>query len=106
MAEVRKTLGQAFPAAGALTALYTAGVQAISSTLFVCNQASVATTFRVSKAVNGAADSPAQYIFFDTDIGAKETRGFTVGLAFGVGDIMRVQSANGQTSFDLEGVEL
>lgn len=106
MAEARKTLGQNFPAAGVLTALYTAGVQAIASTLFVCNQSPSPTTFRVSKAINGAADTPAQYLFFDVDLAAKESRGFTVGLAFAVGDIMRVQSLNGQVSFDLEGVEL
>lgn len=106
MAEVRKTLGQSIPAAGLLTALYTAGVQAIGSTLFVCNQQNVATTFRVSKAVAGAADTLKQYLFFDVELTANETRGFTVGLTFGVGDELRVYSANGLVSFNLDGVEL
>lgn len=108
MAETRKVLGQAFPAAVTLTPLYTvpAGTQAVSSTVAVCEQAGVATTYRISVAIAGAVDTPAQYVSFDSPLQANETKGFTIGMTLGATDVIRVRSASGNVSFNAFGVEL
>jgi|SRR6267378_1033781 len=108
MAETRKVLGQAFPAAVTLAPLYTvpAATQAVSSTVTICEQAGVATTYRISVAVAGAADTPAQYVAFDSPLQANETKGFTIGMTLGAADVIRVRSASGNVSFNAFGVEL
>jgi hypothetical protein len=108
MAETRKVLGQAFPAAATLVPLYTvpAATQAVKSTLTVCETAGVATTYRWSVAVNGAADTFAQYISYDSPLLANETKAFTLGATLGTGDVIRVRSASGLVAFNAFGVEL
>lgn len=106
MAEVIKVLGQANPAATTLTALYTvpALTTAVSSTITVCNQG-VATSFRISVAVAGAADAPKQYIAFDVDLALKEVRAFTLGVTLGAADVVRVYAGTATVSFNIFGAE-
>lgn len=107
MAEVVKVLGQSKPAAATLTALYTvpALTTAVGSSLMVCEQSGVATTFRVSVAVAGAADAVAQYIVYDAPLQANESKAFTIGLTLGAADVVRVQSLSGSVSLSLFGAE-
>lgn len=106
MAEVIKVLGQAIPAATTLTALYTvpALTSTVVSTITVCNQG-VATTFRISVAVAGAADTPKQYLCFDVALAAAEVRAFTLGMTLGAADVVRVYAGTATVSFNAFGAE-
>lgn len=102
-----KQLGQSKPTAATLTAAYTvpASTQAIVGAIFVCNQSATATAFRVSVAINGAADTPAQYIAFDVAIGGNETIELGKGITLGAGDIIRVYNTLATCSFVINGQE-
>lgn len=103
-----KVLGQAIPAAGVLAALYTVpgARQAIVSSLVVCNQRAAPSTFRLSAAIAGAADTLSQYTHFDTPIQANDTLAITLGATLAATDVLRVQSANGAVSFTAFGDEV
>lgn len=107
MAEVLKVLGQLKPAAATLLALYTvpALTTTVASTVSVCEQAGAATKFRVSVAVAGAVDAAPQYLFFDADIAANETKTITIGMTLGAADVVRVYSTSGSVSFNAFGAE-
>lgn len=104
----RKVLGQAYPGS-TLTALYTVPAQvsawAVAHTLSVCNRGSEQTTFRVSIAVAGAADTEKQYLYYDEKVNANDTFVAALGLELANTDVVRVSSANGQCAFQLFGEE-
>jgi hypothetical protein len=102
-----KILGQSKPAATTLTTLYTVPglTTATVSTLTVCNQSSTATAFRVSLAINGAADTAAQYLYYDVAIAGNDVFQTTCGLSLGSGDVVRVYNTAATLSFNLSGVE-
>lgn len=108
MAETRKVLGQSNPLAATLTDLYTvpALTQVVASTLTVANRSAVATSFRLSVAVAGAADANEQYIAYDVPIAAFESQAFTIGITLGAADVVRVYATLATLSFNLFGVEL
>lgn len=107
MAETRKVLGQSKPAATTLTAAYTVpgATQAVVSTITVANQGA-ATSYRISIAIAGAADTPAQYIAYDIAIGATTTHTYTIGVTLGAGDVVRVYNTLASVSFNVFGVEI
>lgn len=106
MADTYKTLAQANPAAATLTDAYTvpALTSAIISTITVANR-SVATSFRISVAIAGAADASQQYIAYDVAIGANETIALTFGITLAATDIVRVYATLATLSFNIFGVE-
>lgn len=103
-----KVLGQAYPGAS-LTALYTVPSQtsawALVHTLSVCNRGTEQTTFRVSIAVAGAADTEKQYLYYDEKVNANDTFVAALGIELANTDVVRVSSANGQCAFQLFGEE-
>lgn len=105
--ERRLVLGQAIPAAGVLSGLYTVPglTEAVCSTLIVCNQGA-ATTYRVSVAPAGAVDATYQYIVRDDTLKANESKSFTLGITLSATDVVRVYSVSGSVSFSLFGVQL
>lgn len=107
MAEAIKVLGQLKPAAATLLALYTVpvGGTAVVSTVTVCEQSGAATAFRLSIAVAGAVDAPPQYFAYDVSIAGNETKGFTLGITLGAGDVLRCYSLAGSVSFGAFGAE-
>lgn len=107
MAETRKVLGQSKPGAATLTAAYTvpAATQAVVSTIVVCNQGA-ATSYRLSVAIAGAADTAAQYIAYDVAIAANTTHTYTIGVTLGAADVVRVYNTLATVSFGIFGVEL
>lgn len=107
MAEVIKVLGQLKPAAATLSALYTVpgATTTVSSSIIACEQSAVATTFRISVAVAGAADAPVQYIVYDAALAANETKAFMLGMTLGAADVVRVRSVSGNVSFAIFGAE-
>lgn len=108
MAETVKVLAQNFPAAATLTDMYTcaSALGAVLSSITVCNQSGVATTFRVSIAVAGAADATKQYLYFDVTLAGNDTFIATVGLTVANTDVVRVRATLNTISFMLFGTEL
>lgn len=106
--EVCRILGQAAPAATILTLLYTvpAATNTTSSSIVVANQNATSIKFRVSVAIAGAADTPAQYLYFDALLSGNSTFIATVGITLGATDVMRVQTDTANVSFNLFGAEV
>lgn len=103
-----KILGQALPAAATLDPLYIvpANMQAVCSTLSVCNQnASVPAAFRVAVIPEGQNVSRASYLFFDKMIDNNETKLFTMGITLQAGDTIKVYSSIPDLSFNLFGAQ-
>ena len=103
MAETIKPPSQSYPSAATLTDLYTVPdlTTAIVSSIVVCNQANQPATFRISHAIAGAADTNAQYLYYDRALPANYSYTITLGKTCGAADVFRVQSSNGRMSFNL-----
>jgi len=106
--EALKVLGQSAPTATVLTAMYTvpASTQATVSTLFICNRSSSNAKFRISVAIAGAADTAAQYLYYDVVLLKNTTATATVGLTLGTGDVIRVYTDTADVVFSAFGVEV
>lgn len=107
MTDTLKVLGQALPAANTLTALYTvpAATQTAVSTITVCEESGVGTTYSISVAPAGAADTLSQYLAYNAPLLANETKGFTLGITLATTDVVRVLSASGAVAFSAFGVQ-
>lgn len=98
---------QANPLAATLTALHTVTAQKalVGSSIVVCNRSAVDTSFRISIAIAGAADSLEQYLYYNTLIPGNETFVATIGPTANAGDIIRVYATLATLSFTLFGTE-
>lgn len=108
MADTLKVLAQTKPSATTLTDSYTVGAAtstAISSVV-VCNQSATATSFRISIAVAGAADTTKQYLYFDVPIAGNDTFIATIGIGLATTDVLRVYNTLATLSFNVLGVEI
>jgi hypothetical protein len=107
MAVTYKILGQSKPNAATLTDAYTvpAATTATVSTITVANQSATATSFRVSVAVNGAADTASQYLYYDIAIPGNNTFATTIGITLASGDVIRVYNTLATCSFNIFGVQ-
>ena len=106
MATTIRVLGQAYPAAGVQTALYTcAATSAVISTLAISNTDGVSDTVTVRIAVGGAADSDMQLLLSGATVSASGLNALTLGLTLATGDVIKVTSTNGACAFQLFGQE-
>jgi hypothetical protein len=103
-----KVLAQSKPGAASLTAAYTVpgATQAVVATVVVCNQSATATSFRISVAIAGAADTAAQYLYYDVPINGNDTFVATIGVTLGAADVVRVYNTLATLSFNVFGVEV
>ncbi len=108
MADTPKILGQSNPLAATPTDLYTvpSSTNTTVSTIFVANRSATATSFRISVADAGAADSNEQYLYYDVSIAGNDTFAATVGLALEATDKIRVYATLATLSFNAFGVEV
>lgn len=106
MADTLKVLGQSKPLATTLTDAYTAPSSAAVSSIVVTNQSGTATSYRISVAVAGAADTPKQYIVYDAPILGNETQSLTLGVSLASTDVIRVYNTLATVSFNIFGVEV
>lgn len=107
MPDTYKVLGQSNPAAATLTDAYTvpAATQVIISTITVANRSATATSFRISVAINGAADNNVQYVAYDVPIGGNEAIALTLGITIDATDVVRVYATLATLTFNIFGVE-
>lgn len=108
MAETIKSLQQLSPSATTLSALYTcpSSTQAVISSLIVCNQNSSTVHFRISVAINGAADNVKQYLYYDMPLFKNDTFAATLGVTLNAGDVVRVYTDTTNVSFNMALVEI
>lgn len=108
MAVTYKTLSQTAPGAATLTDSYTVpgATSAIVSSILVCNRSAVATSFRVSVAVAGAADATKQYLYYDVALPGNDTFLATLGLTLAATDVVRVYATLATVTFNIFGSEL
>lgn len=104
MPDVWGSLAQSSPAATTLTSIYTvpSGKRATVEVV-ICNRAAL-TTVRLSQAINGAADALAQYLLYGYEIEANDAVSTARFTANG-GDVIRVYSASGNVTFQVNGIE-
>ena len=107
MAQTLKILGQSNPGATTLTDFYTvpALTKTVVSSIIVCNRSATATSFRVSVAIAGAGDTPAQYLYYDNTLAGNDTFVATIGLSLGATDVVRCYATLATLSFNLMGAE-
>lgn len=107
MAEAYKVLGQSKPSAATLTDAYTVpgATSAVVSSIVICNQGA-ATSYRISVAVAGAADTAKQYIAYDVAIAATSSDVFTLGITLATTDVVRVYNTLATCSFNIYGAEI
>lgn len=108
MAETIKVLGQSNPGAATLTDAYTvpASTSAVISTITVANRSATATSFRISVAPNGAADSNEQYLYYDIPLPGNDTFATTIGITVDAADVVRVYATLATLSFNIFGTEV
>lgn len=108
MASTYKILAQNKPGATTLTDAYTvpASTSAVISTIAVANQSGTATSYRISVAAAGAADTAKQYIAYDVAIAGNEMQTLTLGISLATTDVVRVYNTLATLSFNIFGVEL
>ena len=107
MSDFLKILGQATPLTTTLTDIYTVPAlrSTVVSSVVVCNRGTTSTTFRISLAIAGAADTNAQYLYYDVPITKNNTFVATIGISLATTDKVRVYAGNANLSFNLVGVE-
>ena|SRR5207237_1623398 len=107
MAEVLKVLAQSNPPALTLTDVYTvpAATSTVVSSLVLANRAAVDTTFRLSLAISGAADSLKQYLYYDVTLFARDTFIATIGVTLAAADVVRVYVNDASVSINVLGAE-
>jgi hypothetical protein len=110
MSDALKVLAQSQPAANTLTTIYTVpntvDIGTTVSSIVICNTAATSDVFRISIAIGGAADTPAQYIYYDLPMDGNDTFIATIGISLAEGDEIRVRSTTGNLSFNVFGVEV
>lgn len=108
MADTIKVLAQSNPSATTLTDLYTvpSATSTVISTLIVCNTGSSSTTFRISVAVAGAANTLKQYIYYDVTIPGNDSFAATIGGTLATTDVVRIFAGNTNLTFNLFGTEI
>jgi len=108
MTDALKILGQVNPSGSTLTDAYTVPAQksATVSSVVVCNQSGSDVKFRISVAIAGAGDSPAQYLYYDVTVAPKDTFVAVIGVTLAATDVLRVYVNSGSVSVNVFGVEV
>jgi glucose-6-phosphate dehydrogenase assembly protein OpcA len=108
MTTTYKVLGQAAPGATTDTNLYTvpASTATVISTVVVANRGSTATSFRVAVRPAGASIANQHYLAFDVAIGANDSTTLTLGITMAATDVLTVQAASANVSFNAFGSEI
>lgn len=108
MATTYRVLGQSNPIANTLTTVYTvpSGTQAVVSTVTICNQANIATTFKLAVQPANAAIAAKHYVNYDTPLPANDTIALTIGMTLGNTDVVSANCATGNVSINVFGSEI
>lgn len=104
MTDIWGALAQSAPAATTLTAAYTVPASKHATVeIIICNRG-LDTTVRLSHAIAGAANSTVQYLLWDFPLVAGDSK-VTSRFTLRATDVVRVYSASGDVSFNVNGIE-
>lgn len=109
MPQTHKILGQVAPADTSNADLYTAGsgVQAIVSTISVCNLTGSAATFRIAVRPAAAQIASQHWLAYDVSLGANDSITLTLGITLAATDCLTVRSGTANAlAFSAFGVEI
>tara|TARA_B100001094_G_scaffold256767_1_gene256075 strand:- start:371 stop:697 length:327 start_codon:yes stop_codon:yes gene_type:complete len=107
MANAYKILGQVADASANDVELYLAtGVEAIVSTIIVCNRAATAKTFKIATKTDNSAVANTDYIAYDTSIAANDSITLTLGITLENGAEISVGASDGNVTFQAYGTEI
>lgn len=108
MPEVPQILAQVAPAGQTLTDAYTVPlkINTVVSSIVVTNRNEGPAYFRISIAIAGAADTIAQYIYYNHVAMGNTSFVATIGVTLEESDVIRVRSDNGALSFNVLGLEI
>lgn len=105
MTDVWGSLGQSAPAATTLTDIYTVPANQVATVeVVICETGGAAATVRLAHAVNGAADTIAQYMLRNYPVAANDSK-TTTRFTARAGDVIRGYSDTGNVSFNVNGIE-
>jgi len=92
------------PSATTLTDLYTVPIVSVSKivSVFICNKGAGSDTVRIAQSVGGGAVADKDYIYYGLAIAPTDTFLITTPIFGNTGDIIRVYSTTGDTSFTLQ----
>jgi hypothetical protein len=91
------------PSSTVLTTLYTVPASSRATLRIIATNRGTLTAIRVSVALGGAADAPAQYVMYDQILDANEAVS-TAPIMASAGDVIRVSSASGNVNFHCTGL--
>ena len=109
MAITYKILGQqmASSTVGNEVLVYTAGAQAVVSTITICNQASIGASYTVAVRPSATgATVPANYVVYNAPIAGNDTTALTLGISLAAGDKILVKGSTATLSFSVFGSEI
>ena len=108
MANAYKILGQVADASLNDVELYLvpAATEAIVSTIVVCNREAAANTFRIATKSDNSAVANADYVAYDTNIGANDTITLTLGVTLETGAEISVGASDANVTFQAYGTEI
>lgn len=108
MANAYKILGQVADASANDVELYLvpAATEAIVSTIVVCNREAAANTFRIATKSDNSAVANADYVAYDTNIGANDTITLTLGVTLQTGAEISVGASDANVTFQAYGTEI
>lgn len=97
------------PSAGTITDLYAvpSGFESIIASIIVCNiDDTNSATFKIRKALDGAANAASQAGWDDAELGPNETMVISPAYTLGGADKIRCSSSTGTVTFDANGTEV
>lgn len=108
MALSYRVLGQLNPTANTLSTIYTVPSTAntIVSTMAICNQSNIATTFSIAVQVANAAISSKSYINYQTPLPGNDTIALTIGMTLGATDVLSANVGSANVSINVFGSEI
>lgn len=108
MGIIYKVLGQINPTANTVTTLYTVPSTAntIISTISVCNQTNVSTSFDLAVIPSGDTLGAKNYINYNTPLPASDTITLTLGLTLAGGDVIKANVRTSTISVNAFGSEI
>ena len=103
-----KVLGQINPAANTLSNVYTvpSATQAVISTITICNQTALNSSYSIAVAPNAEEDNTKHYIIRGGVVPAADSIAITLGLTIDAGDQVRANTNNNSVSFSIFGSEI
>ena len=108
MANSYKILGQSMPTANTFSDVYVvpANTSAIISTVNVCNTTMSNVTFRLAARRANTSLTTSQYLVYDTVLPAQDSIALSLGISLANTDVLTVYSFQGNTTFNVFGVEI